>query len=180
MWGGGKKSTGVWSGVELAPYVIDSDHCNEDSTYCYEGHYSGDTETMDIDGCIQATVPLSELSKSMSKTDLLTAMQVHGLFFYTLNTMKELRAALIEHEAKSLSCCTQSKSSFKILKSGKKSQEKTSTNQAIFPPKPPSESLKRQIIRDFCEEITPENITCSKVCLTCLKDLKGVRYLSLH
>ena len=186
---------------------------------------------MDIDGCIQATVPLSELSKSMSKTDLLTAMQVRGLFFYTLNTMKELRAALIEHEAKSLSCCTQSKSSFKILKSGKKSQEKTSTNQSIFPPKPPSESLKRQIIRDFCEEVTPENMieagcavcgclsrkndmedltedlfdhdiledptsrktrrerhsssehiqclpgpvfekSCSKVCLTCLKDLK--------
>ena len=81
---------GVWSGTELAPYVVHSDYCDAGSTYCYSGHCAGDTEAMDIDGCIQATVPLSKLCESISKSDLLTAMQSHNLFYYPKNMMKEL------------------------------------------------------------------------------------------
>ncbi|KZV61106.1 hypothetical protein PENSPDRAFT_593229, partial [Peniophora sp. CONT] len=32
------------------------------------------------------------------------------------------------------------------------------SNATVFPPRPPSDELKRRIIRDFCEDLSPENM----------------------
>ncbi|KZV59501.1 hypothetical protein PENSPDRAFT_595331, partial [Peniophora sp. CONT] len=112
---------------------------------------------------------------------LLDSAVKHDVFVNPKSNIRNLREQFKKHEREQRPCCRGVTSIFKPC--GKRPQQedeqiRDSQEQPAFPPKPPSESLKRRIISDFCEEMSPDNVIeegCAVCgCLHLSKDMVGL------
>ena len=124
---------------------------------------------MEVDGCIAAHLTLSDLSMNIPKNDVIEYAGRHGLYLSTRTCVKDIQDAILFHESKKHKCCTEGITFFRPCHTLERSKalhsevhnmpgfkENTSSHSRTsydFPPPPPSDTLKRRIVEDFCREI---------------------------
>ena len=193
--GGGRKVVGVWSGYELASKVLERYICNTDYNYRSVAHIAGGEVGMEVDGCIAAHLTLSDLSMNIPKNDVIEYAGRHGLYLSTRTCVKDIQDAILFHESKKHKCCTEGITFFRPCHTLERSKalhsevhnmpgfkENTSSHSRTsyeFPPPPPSDTLKRRIVEDFCREMSPDNLIeegCAVCgCLSRTKDMKTIK-----
>ncbi|KZV64794.1 hypothetical protein PENSPDRAFT_587804, partial [Peniophora sp. CONT] len=105
----------------------------------------------------------------VAKPVLLESAEKHNIYLNSRQSGKDIQQAIVKHEQSLSLCCRESVTFFKCSRqTGKTSTRSAAPNEAHpppstrdrinFPPLPPEEKLKRRIIKDFCGEMSAENL----------------------
>lgn len=145
------------SGEELARAIKKSANIDETKYYTLHSHSVSQIETHNIN-LLHFKVPLHIL-EFCNKMALLEIIQQHGIYVGQRSSKATIMEAIKEHECAQLSCCQNAVTIFQKTDEKCKQNIRISSQSSVtFPPEPSSKTLTEKIVKDYYNDLSPENI----------------------